>query len=352
MFTFILVFIVFSILIIVHELGHMVVARKAGVRVERFSLGFGKKVFGIKRGNTEYILSIFPFGGYVKLAGDDPRESKGGDDEFFSKSPFKRFCIIAAGSLTNYIFAFLLFSIIFMIGLPARTTYVGKLIAGYPALAGGLKEGDLIVAIDGNKVKYWNELLEAVGQNTEGRGMDFTVERDKRSRHFEITPKIIKTKNIFKQETTVGKIGIYPREDFILVKHNPIQAVTLGGKHTFMLTGMTYKGLWLLLTGGLPVRESVTGPIGIAVLIGAAAKVGIVSLLMIMAHINVALAIFNLLPFPVLDGGHILFIAIEKLRGRPLSVKTQEVVSQVALYMLVTFALFVCWNDITKFFGR
>ncbi|MBL7157147.1 MAG: RIP metalloprotease RseP [Candidatus Omnitrophica bacterium] len=347
--TFLIVLVFFSILIIVHEFGHMLMAKRVGVKVERFSLGLGKKVFGIKRGGTEYVISAFPFGGYVKLAGDNPVECKGTADEFFSKSPLKRFLVIIGGPFTNYIFAFVLFTAIFMIGVPSLTTRVGRLLPDYPAQVSGVKEGDLIFEIDGKEVVYWEDLVGIVQKDTRGIPLKFKVKRRSRILTFWIAPKVIKTKNIFGQETTVGMIGIAPKEEIIFVKHNLLEAVTLGGKRLIALTNRTYKGLWLLITGGLPVRESLTGPIGIAFLIGEAAKLGIVHLLSLMAYINIALAVFNLLPFPILDGGHILFLAVEKLRGKPLSVRTQETVSQVALYILIAFALFVTWNDITKF---
>ena len=349
MLTFLAVLVVFSVLIIVHELGHMFAAKKVGVKVERFSLGFGKKLFGIKKGDTEYVLSIFPLGGYVKLAGDDLSKCKGAPEEFFSKSPIKRFLIIVAGPLTNYFFAFLLFTFIFAIGMPSLTTRVGKLLPDYPAATSGIKEGDLIFGIDGKTVEYWSDLVNIVQRSTEGLPLDFRVRRAGRVLNFRITPKVIKTKNIFGQKTTIGMLGVSPQEKIIFVKHNLFQATSLGAKKLFMLTRVTYKGLWLLITGGLPIKESVAGPIGIAFLIGEAAKLGFIYLLSIMAHINIALAIFNLLPFPILDGGHILFLAIEKLRGKPVSARTQEMIGQIALYMLIALALFVSWNDITRF---
>ena len=349
MLTFIVVLFVFSLLIIIHELGHMIVAKRLGVRVERFSLGFGKKIFGIKKGDTEYILSIFPFGGYVKMAGDNPAESKGTPDEFFSKSPFKRFLIVAGGPLTNYVFAFILFTSIFIIGMPTYMTRVGKLLPDYPAAESGLKVGDVIVAIEDRDIKYWDDLVEIVRDDTSGEPLDFKIKRAEKTIDLEIAPKIIKTRNIFGQETIIGMIGIAPQQDIVFVRHNILQAAMLGGKKLFKLTALTYKGLWLLITGGLPVKESVTGPIGIAFLIGEAAKMGFIYLLTIMAHINMALAIFNLLPFPVLDGGHILFLAIEKMRGRPVSPRAQEIASQIALYILIAFAVFISWNDITRF---
>jgi len=347
--TFLVVFIVFSILIIVHETGHMLAAKRLGVKVECFSLGFGKKLASIKKGGTEYAISLFPFGGYVKLAGDDPTQRKGTPEEFYSKSPLKRCLIILAGPITNYIFAFFLFSAIFVVGAPSLSTRVGKLLPEYPAIKSGIKEGDRIFEIAGKPVKYWSDLVAIVQKDTEGAPLLFRVERDKRVLDFKIAPKVIKTKNIFGQKSTIGMIGIAPKEEILFVRHNLIEAFSLGGKRLIMLTGLTYKGLWLLITGGLPVRESVTGPIGIAFLIGEAAKAGFVYLLSIMAHINIALAVFNLLPFPILDGGHIMFLGIEKARGKPVSPRTQEAVAQVALYILIAFAIFVSWNDITKF---
>jgi len=349
LFTFLIVFAVFSILIIVHETGHMFAAKRAGVRVEVFSLGFGKKLFGVKKGDTEYILSIFPFGGYVKLAGDNPAEHEGKPYEFLSKSALKRFFIIAAGPVTNYIFAFFLFIIIFIMGSPSLTTRVGRLLPDYPAVKSGIKVDDLIFEIDGEKVKYWEDLTEVIRKDIGGAPLDFKVKRAGRVMKFKIAPKVLKAKNIFGQETTVGMIGIAPMEEIVMVKHNFPEAISLGFRKLLTLTGLTYKGLWLLITGGLPVKESVTGPIGIAFLIGEAAKLGIAQLLIIMAHINIALAVFNLLPFPILDGGHILFLGIEKLRGKPLSARVQEIISQIALYLLVALALFVSWNDINKF---
>ena len=349
MLTFLIVLIVFSILIIVHELGHLFVAKKVGIKVERFSLGFGKKIFGIKKGDTEYVLSLFPLGGYVKLAGDDPTNLKGTPEEFFSKSPFKRFLVIIGGPLTNYIFAIALFSLIFMVGVPSLTPTVGKLLQDYPAASSGVKVGDVIFEIGDEKIEYWDDLVEIVAKDTGGVPLKFKVKRDNRIVNIRITPKVVRAKNIFGQETSIGMIGVSPKQDIVLVKHNILQAIGLGSKRVITLTAVTYKGIWLLITGGLPIKESVSGPIGIAVLIGEAAKMGFIYLLIIMAHINIALAVFNLLPFPILDGGHILFLGIEKLRGKPVSPRTQEVVGNIALYILIAFALFVSWNDIVKF---
>ena len=144
-------------------------------------------------------------------------------------------------------------------------------------------------------------------------------------------------------------LGIAPENKILPVSYDPVRAVYHGGKRLLVLTGMTYKSIWLLLTGGLPVKKSVTGPIGIIRLIGHAANLGIVPLLIITAHVSMALAIFNLLPFPVLDGGHVIFLGLEKLRGKPLSAKVQENITNVAFVILLAFILFVTWQDLLKF---
>ena len=348
MLTFLVVIIVFSVLILVHELGHMFAAKRMGVKVEMFSLGMGKKLFGKKIGDTEYIISAFPLGGYVKMAGDELTGKKGAANEFYSKSPLKRFVIIVAGPLTNYIFAFILFAIVFIMGVPMLTTKVGAILPDYPAGMSGIRVGDEITQIDGEKVEYWNELVAIVQRDTAGLPLDFEVERDSKTVHFKITPKVSSRKNIFGEEVSVGMIGISPKESIVFVKHTPFEAVTLGGKRLLELTAITYKGLWRIITGGISFKESVSGPIGIAKVIGDAARAGIVSVLATMAYINMALAIFNLLPIPVLDGGHIIFLIIEKLKGRPVSAHVQEMASQIALYALIALMLFASWNDISR----
>lgn len=350
MLTAILVFVVFSILILVHEAGHLVAAKKAGIAVEAFSLGMGKRLFGIKIGETDYRVSLIPFGGFCKMAGEDPDEARGEEYEFASKPVGYRFWVIAAGSITNYIFAFLLFSVIFMIGVPTLSNEVGQVLKGYPAEKAGIKEGDSIISINGSRVEYWDDIVEEIRQGSSaGAVLNMEIIRGTQTMNIDVTPDISSVTNIFGQTISRPMIGIAPQNKILSVSYDPLEAVYYGGKRLFTLTIMTYKGLWLILTGGMPLKTSVSGPIGIAHLIGRAAHLGIVPLLIITAHVSMALAIFNLLPFPVLDGGHIIFLILEKFRRKPLSARTQEVITQVALAMLIAFALFVSWQDILKF---
>jgi len=354
--TWIIVIIVFGILILVHEAGHLIAAKRAGIRVEVFSLGMGKRIFGVKIAGTDYRISLIPFGGFCKMAGEDPSEVKGAPDEFMSKSAGTRFWVVAAGSLTNYIFAFILFSVIFMIGSPTLSNGVGQVLNGYPAAEAGIKEGDKILAINGKKTEYWEDITGRINEEflAGTTVLDLEVGRGKKMMRIEVKPMVSTVTNIFGQTISRPKIGIAPENKILKVSYNPFYAVYLGGKKLLTLTVMTYKGIWLLLTGGMAVKTSVSGPIGIAFLIGKAANLGIVHLMIIMAHISMALAIFNLLPFPVLDGGHIVFLGIEKLRGKPLNLKIQEWVTNAAAILLISLALFISWQDILKFtpFGK
>ncbi|MBD3380264.1 MAG: RIP metalloprotease RseP [Candidatus Omnitrophica bacterium] len=348
--TVIVVVVVFSFLVLIHEAGHLFAAKKAGIKVEAFSLGMGKRLFGITKGGTDYRVSLLPFGGYCKMAGDDPQESEGKDDEFLAKPVGHRFWVVAAGALTNYIFAYILFSVIFMIGVPTLSNRVGEVLKGYPAEEAGVKAGDRIISINGGEVRYWDDIVENIKKNArEGKALTVSVERGDHIRELPVEPDISKVKNIFGQTITRPLIGIAPQSELLSVSYGPVEAFYHGGRKLLGLTAMTYKGVWLLVTGGMPVKASVSGPIGIAHLMGKAARVGIVPLLIITAHVSMALAIFNLLPFPVLDGGHILFLGIEKIRNKPISARTQDVITNIALALLIAFALFISWNDLMKF---
>jgi regulator of sigma E protease len=203
---------VLSILVLVHEAGHFMTAKRLGVRVEKFSFGFGPKLFSVKRGDTEYLISAIPLGGYVKMSGDEPWEKlAGGRQEFLSRSIGDRFKIIFAGPLLNYALAFLIFSVIFMFGSPTMTTEVGGLMKDYPAARQGLAVGDKITAVDGKSVKYWEDMTEAIHKHNESP-MVLTIVRDGKTLDKEITPTVRKTKDIFGAEVSIALIGVTPSQ--------------------------------------------------------------------------------------------------------------------------------------------
>ena len=347
-FTGLIIIFILSILIIVHEAGHFLAARASGVRVEKFALGFGKKLLSIKRKGTEYVINLIPFGGFVKLAGEDPDERKGASDEFQSKPIRSRFLVMVSGAAFNYIFAFLIFVVIFFIGTPMPTSEIGGTLKSSPAEKAGLRKGDTITAIDGRSVKYWDEVVKIIKADTEAVPLSLAIKRGKRELNVKVRPKVIETQNVFKQKVKFVGIGIAQSENVVILKGNPARAISLAARHVWFFTITTYKGIWLLATGAMPVKENVGGPILIVEMLAKAVQYGPISVLNMLATISLLLAIFNLLPFPILDGGHILFLGIEKVRGKPISTRTQEVIQNVALVLLIMFFLYVSYFDTAR----
>jgi len=351
--TLLLVMVVFSTLILVHEAGHMIVAKKIGVEVKVFSLGFGRRLVGFEKGGTDYRISLFPFGGYVKMAGEDPSEIKGDKKEYLSKAPGLRFWVLVSGALSNYIFAFILFSMVFMVGMPKLSNEVGRLLKGYPAEKAGMKVGDRIVSINDKMMRSFDDILAAVkSEYSLDESMEIEIVRGQDKMSISVMPEIQKVKTFFGHKETKPLIGMYPKTEIEPVSYPFFYAFYKGGQQLIYFTGMTYKGFWLLLTRQMPVKTSVAGPIGIVYTMGQAANLGIGPLLFITAHVSLALAIFNLMPFPIFDGGHIVFLFIEKLRGKPVNNKFVEVITLYAFWTLVSFAMFISWLDITRLLER
>jgi regulator of sigma E protease len=333
----------------VHEFGHFIVAKRLGVRVEKFSFGFGPKLFSIKRGGTEYLISAIPLGGYIKMAGDEPGEGLTGKSfEFLSRSVWDRFLIIFAGPFLNYVLAFLIFSVIFMFGNPTLTTEVGSLLKDYPAEKSGLSIGDKVTRVNGVDVKYWEDITEITHKYLEGP-ITLTVERGGKSSDIDIQPVIKETKDILGKSDKIALLGIAPSERIESVRYGFFESLSKGLTKLIDLTALTYKAIWSIVTGRLSVKESMTGPIGIFMIAGKAAQLGAIYLFHLMAMLSASLAIFNILPFPVLDGGHILFLLIEKLRGRPLAVKSQEMIANAGVGLLIFLTAFIFYTDMVKF---
>ncbi len=341
--------IVLSVLVLVHEFGHFIAAKRLGVRVEKFSFGFGPKLFSIKRGDTEYLISAIPLGGYIKMAGDEPGEGLTGKSfEFLSRSVWDRFQVIFAGPILNYVLAFLIFSVIFMFGSPTLTTEVGSLLKDYPAEMSGLVVGDKIIKANGIDVKYWEDMTKIIHEHLEGP-IKLTIEKDGRVSDLEIQPVIRDVKDIFGKSTRIALLGIAPSQKIESVRYGFFESFSKGFKKIVDLTLLTYKALWSIVTGRLSIKESMTGPIGIFIITGKAAEMGLIYLFHLMALLSASLAIFNLLPLPVLDGGHILFLFIEKLRGKPLSAKVQENIANIGVGLLILLTVFIFYSDIVKF---
>jgi len=340
---------VLSILVIVHEFGHFIVAKRTGVRVEKFSIGFGPEILGISRGGTRYVVSLIPLGGYVKLSGETPEDGiKGEKWEYLSRAVGERARIIFAGPLLNYLLAFFIFSFVFIAGSPTLTSTIGKVMPDYPAAASGVIAGDKILEINGERVNYWDDVTRIIHTNEEAQ-VRLLIERKGNFIDLEVKPEQKEMKTIFGSKKRVGLIGIMPANDIVYVKYGIAKSFYMGARKLIDLTYITYRALWASITGSVPFKESMTGPIGIFYITGEAAKLGLVYLLQLMGVISASLAIFNLLPLPILDGGHLFFLVIEKVRKRPLSYKLQENITQIGLFLIIGLMLFVFYNDFMRF---
>jgi len=343
--------VVLGLLIFVHELGHFLVAKRAGVSVLKFSLGFGPKIAGFTRGGTEYLLSAIPLGGYVKMLGEDPKEEVADKERSFSaKSVGWRSLIILAGPGSNFLLAIAIFWVVFMVGVPTLATKVGDVMPGFPAQDAGLQKGDRIVAIDGRPIEKWEELATQIHKSP-GRGVRLTVDRAGQKFDVMVAPKATKQKNLFGEEQEIGLLGIAPAEEFLTERTNPITAFGRAVHKTYDLSRLILLTFVKLLQGVVPAK-TIGGPLLVAQMAGEQARLGILNLLFFAALLSINLGILNLLPIPILDGGHLFFSLIEAVRGKPVSLKRREMAQQVGLVLLVALMIFAFYNDIFRMLGK
>ena len=356
--TILSVIILLSVLIFVHELGHFLIARFSGVGVRKFSLGFGPKLIGKKWGETEYLISLLPLGGYLKLTGETEDDALSEEDEkrSFLKQPVgKRIAIVIAGPLANFLLAILIFTVVYMVGIPQLTTQIGRVQEGSPAGKAGIKEGDKIIAIEGKKVSRWGKMAEVISKS-EGRELRITIKRERhlagetpvlQRKNVILKPKLLKTKNIFGEEVDAYKIGVSPSAHTITERMNPFAAFWFAGKQTYFVSKLTLVSIVKIIEGTISPK-TMGGPVLIAQIAGTQAREGIIPFVLFMALLSVNLAILNLLPIPVLDGGHILFYTIEIVAGREVNIKFREAAQQIGLVLLIVLMLFVFIVDMER----
>ena len=343
------VVVLLGVLIFAHELGHFLMAKRSGVGVLKFSLGFGPKVIGKKIGETEYLLSLIPLGGYVKLLGEGPGEELSAEDEkrsFLKQPVLKRIGIVAAGPFFNVLLALLIFTIINMIGLPVLTAEIGALQADSAAQSAGLQVGDKVIDVDGNTVKKWDELSEIISQSN-GRALRITVHREGVPREITVTPRLMKGTNVFGETVETYKIGISPTPHTVVERLNPFSAFGTGLRQTWMISKLTVISI-VKMFQGVVSPKTLGGPILIAQIAGAQVREGIVPFILFMALLSINLAILNLLPVPVLDGGHLLFYLIELVTGHEVNVRWREMAQQIGFVLLVLLMIFVFALDIGR----
>lgn len=341
-------FLMLGLLILVHEAGHFVVARRAGVRILRFSIGFGPRLFTWTRGETEYALSLIPLGGYVKMAGEHHGEETDQPWEYLSKPLGTRAAIVFAGPLVNYLLAFVALWVVFIVGFPELSPTVGKVLDEMPAQAAGLEKEDRILAVEGRPVRTWDEMTAVIHRSAEVP-VQLRLTRAGTEHTVLVTPVRKDTTDLYGRPETVGQIGIAPSGDVTLTRVGPLRAIG----RTFAKQGEWCASmglaLWSVVSGRLSMKESLTGPIGIIVLTSEAVSLGVATFLYLVSLFSLSLAIFNVLPIPILDGGHLFFLAVEKLRGTPVSLTVQERAAQVSLFLLTALVIVVCVNDIQRF---
>ncbi len=419
---------VLGVLVFVHELGHYMMARRLGVRVLTFSLGFGPKLLTVRRGDTDYCVSAIPLGGYVKMAGENPEETGAGkDDEFLSKSKWARFQILVMGPTMNIVLALVVMAVVLYQGaeVPAyeeQPPVVGSVAEGLPAEASGILPGDLIVSIGGKAVPTWEDLFLAVMPRAE-RELEVVIRRGERSIAMLIIPKAQtrfemgdlgvlpvmhpQIRNVLagepaeragirrgdvivaidgepvspdnplverinasvnrpltltvkrgdrEQDIEVtpalrGEIGLIGVElspyELRTIDPGPLQAIQMSVERNYEWSGLIFQTLWGLLTRETSPRQ-LMGPVGIAQLSGGAAQIGLVALFTLMAMISLNLGILNLLPIPVLDGGHILIMALEGVSRRDFSVRVKERMLLAGFAVLMMLMVAVIYNDLTR----
>ena len=422
-FTFVL-----GVLVFVHEMGHYLMARRIGIRVLTFSLGFGPKLLTVKRGDTDYCISAIPLGGYVKMAGENPDDVRSGaDDEFLSKTKWERFQVLIMGPTMNILLAFVVMAVVLYQGadVPAyeeQPPIVGYVMEASPAEQSGIRVGDLILSIGGRPVQTWEELFVTVMPRAE-RELEVVLRRGLQEVTIQVTPEaqtqfqvgdlgvvpimqpqilnvltgdpadlagirprdvitavngepitrdnpfvetinanadvalmltVVRGGQTLKIEVTpalrgnVGLIGVELSPfEVRTIEPGPLQAIQMSFEKNYAWSGLIFQTLGGLLTSETSPKQLV-GPLGIAQLSGGAAQIGMVALFTLMAMISLNLGILNLLPIPVLDGGHIFIMALEGLSRRDFSVRIKEKIQLAGFVVLLMLMVTVIYNDLTR----
>ncbi|MRI83005.1 MAG: RIP metalloprotease RseP [Nitratiruptor sp.] len=343
---------VLSLLIFIHELGHFTAARAFGVKVERFSIGFGPILASKECCGTQWALSAFPLGGYVKMKGQDdldPLKRSDDPDSYNAKPPWQRIIILLAGPFANFFLAFLLYTAIALIGLEELTPRIGEILPNSPAQEAGLRPGDRIVAINGKPIQTWSQLSHTIAKS-QGTPLRLLIERQGEMVQLTITPKRMKSRNIFGEEVQRPMLGISPGGETTTIRYSLLEALRIGWQKTIDASLFIVKGIEKMVEGAIPAKE-LGGVITIMDVTAKASQVGLVALLSLTALISVNLAILNLLPIPALDGGHILFNLYEWIARRP---PNQEVLYRLTLagwIFLIALMGLGLYNDINRLIG-
>jgi len=348
MITIISFIFVFSILIFFHEFGHFIAAKLSGVRVYKFSFGFGPRLFGFTKNQTEYIVCLIPLGGYVKMAGEmgqgvgkETSEEVPEIQRFDKKSLGIRALIVALGPFMNIAAAVVIFSLVFFInGIPVVTNYVSTILENGPAEQAGIFSGDKIVAVNSTEMEDPNRIADIINKSS-GEKLKITLEREGDIFDVFVIPE-------YDDDYKKGLIGI--TFDISVERINIFFAFSKGLSATGNIIKLIFSNTIEMITGKVPVE--IAGPLGIAQMTGEAAKLGFLNLLYFTAILSIFIGLFNLLPIPILDGGHIIILAIEKIRGKPLEAEKIGFIYFIGISIMVIIFVIATYKDILRVFVK
>lgn len=354
---------VLTIVVFFHELGHFYAARRCGVRVEVFSVGFGRAITSwYDKHGTQWKIGWMPLGGYVKFFGDEneasaPDEKKlaaleedARQDTLFYKPLWQRAIVVAAGPVANFILAILIFASLYtLFGQRVTDPVVGVVVEESAAQRAGLQVGDLILEIDGEAISTFAEVRRLVTVNA-NVPLEFTVDRGGAELSLTAIPDRVLEVDRFGNEYHLGRLGVAVNatEDSIRhVRYNPVTALWMGVEESYFIVEQTFVVLGRIIMGR-ESAESLGGPIRIAQLSGQTATLGLIALINLTAVLSVSIGLINLFPIPMLDGGHLAFYAYEAVAGKPMSAKAQDIGMRIGLSMVLTLFVFVTWNDLSR----
>lgn len=341
--SIIITLLIIAVLVLVHEWGHFIVARRIGIPVHEFALGFGYKLFSINRNGVEYSFRLIPLGGFVRMAdeeyGDDFTDPAG----YSNRTPLEKISVAFAGPFMNFVLAILIFIVIFaFIGIPDTTEapILGKVMEDKPAYTAGLQANDEIIQINGTAIKSWDEFTQYVSQTEAGTNLEMLVNRNNETILINVQPEL---------DNSTGStiVGVLPLVEYD--KQSILVAIKLGIQQTYELTLLLLAGIWTLITGGASMQD-LAGPVGITKLVGEVAQIGFVFLLNFTAFLSINLGILNLLPIPALDGSKIIFATIEGIRKKPIEPEREGFIHFLGFLFLILLIIVVTYNDILRLF--
>jgi len=334
--------VVFTLIALTHEFGHLIWAKRAGIRVYELALGFGPRLYSFKKNNTVYAINLFPILGYVKIAGEGESEedlSCPEEEKFYSKKPVQKFKALVAGPLMNVLSAFFLLSLLFiLVGVPAGVSNeIGSITKSSPAEIAGLKAGDRLLSIDGRVFKKTEEAIELIHQSA-GKTLLLTVQRSQKKIQIKAIPK-------YNPKLKMALLGFSPKP--IYKKVNPFLSLYYGLIQTASMVLVVLYIFWQLIIGAVSVRD-LAGPVGIAEITGKYAQSGIVALINFTAFLSVNIGVLNLLPIPALDGGRLVFVIIEFIRKKAVDPGFENKINYWGFLVLLAIMALITINDVLR----